>query len=142
MGKAYGFFDCKASKGEIEAELPFIRDMTQVPSALEISLTGGIDGLEGDSDLRAVHEKAKSRIVFPDSVGFLDRLKIVEEMRNTDLKYVMAATLPDATNKATADEVSTILNQAYQSPLYQEGEHFRGSIVYQENGKYVFRDKK
>lgn len=117
-GKAYGFFDCNASKKEIEVELPTIRDLSKTPSKLELSLIEGVDRLKGDSDL----------------------MSIAKEAKEANMKYVMEATYPGTTNKATADELATILNQAYQSPLYQKGEQFRGEIIYKKEGEYVFRD--
>ncbi len=118
IGKAYGFFDCKKSKTEIEAELPTIRELTQVPSALELTLMEGFDALKG-------------------SPNFMQK---VDEAKTAGLRYVLDASLPDATNRATADEVAAVLNQAYQSPLYQEGEEFKGGIIYEENGEFVFRE--
>jgi len=56
------------------------------------------------------------------------------------VRYCLEATYENATNLQTADEVANILNQAYQSPLYKEGEHFRGEVVYEERGIYVFRE--
>jgi len=38
-GKAYAFFDCRASKGKIERFLPVIREYIQTPKTLELSLT-------------------------------------------------------------------------------------------------------
>ena len=52
----------------------------------------------------------------------------------------MEATYPDATNHQTADEVASVLNQAYQSQLYERGEQFRGEVVYKEKGSYMFRE--
>lgn len=117
-GKAYGFFDCSATKEEIEGEIPFIRDAVKTPNQLELVLTEGMDTLMGDSVL----------------------LSIAQDAKKAGIKYVMEATYSNATNKQTADELSAILNQAYQSPLYQKGEKFRGEIVYQENGEYLFRE--
>ena len=117
-GKAYAFFDCKASKGDIEKELPFIRKCVKTPSELELSLTEGTDALNGDNQL----------------------LQIAKEVKDAGIRYIMEATYSNATNRQTADELSSILNQAYQSPLYQEGEQFRGDIFYEENGKYVERE--
>nr|MBI4156990.1 hypothetical protein [Candidatus Woesearchaeota archaeon] len=138
-GKAYGFFDCRASKQEIEVELPFIRDLIQTPSKLELILMEGVDRLKGNPELMAAYEKAKSRIVFPSSMSIPDRFKKIQEIGDSELRYVIQATLPDETGKRTADELTEILNQAYQSPLYKEGEYFRGAISYEENGKYVSR---
>ena len=118
VGKAYGFFDCKASKKDIEAELPSIRNMVRTPSRLELSLIEGVENLMGD----------------------LDSTPIIREARDSGMKYVFEATYPDATNEKTADEVAAILNQAYQSPLYQKSEPFSGGIVYKEGNRYIFRD--
>ena len=52
----------------------------------------------------------------------------------------MKASYPNATNEQAADELADILNQAYQSPLYENNEQFRGEIVYKDNGSYIFRD--
>ncbi|MDP2906789.1 MAG: hypothetical protein Q8O03_02515 [Nanoarchaeota archaeon] len=118
VGKAYGFFDCNASKEVIESELPTIRELVKTPSKLELSLIKGVDNLKGDSDL----------------------MSIAREAKESGIKYVVEATYPDATNKETADELASILNQAYQTPLYQDGEQFYGSVFYKELGKYVSRD--
>ena len=117
-GKAYAFFNCKASKGDIEKELPFIRECVQTPNALELSLMEGKDTLKGDPKL----------------------LQLAREAKDAGIRYVMEATYPNATNHQTADEVASVLNQAYQSPLYQKGEPFRGEVVYKERGRYVFRE--
>ncbi len=118
IGKAYAFFNCKASKGDVEKELPFIRECVKTPNALELSLIEGTDTLIGDTQL----------------------LQIAKQAKDAGIMYVMEATYSNATNHQTADEVSSILNQAYQSPLYEEGEEFRGEIVFKERGKYVFRE--
>jgi hypothetical protein len=117
-GKAYAFFDCKASKEQIEAELPTIRECVRTPSNLELSLTEGVEKLIGDKKLMIIAQEAK----------------------DSRMKYVLEAKYEKATNEKTADEVVAILNQAYQSPLYTDKEEFRGGIVYQNNGKYIFRE--
>lgn len=63
IGKAYGFFHCRASQQEIEAELPFIRRLVNAPSQLELSLIEGVENLKGDSDLLALAKKAGLRYV-------------------------------------------------------------------------------
>ena len=67
-------------------------------------------------------------------------LEIGREAKEAGLKYAIQASYPNATNRRTADEVAGFLNQAYQSPLYNEKEPFRGAIFYKENGQYVSRD--
>lgn len=116
MGQAYAFFDGKATIEDIKAELPTIRSVVRTPSELELSLDENDGSIQGDSGL----------------------MEIAQSAREENLKYVMRADHPNATNKATAKEVGAILNQAYQSPLYQEGEPFRGEVVYEDNGEYVF----
>ena len=117
MGKAYGFFNCTSSKDTIEAELPTICELAQIPSELELSLIEGMDNLEGDSDLISLAQRAKKE----------------------GIRYVLEASYSGASNKETADEVAGILNQAYQTPLYQDGEPFQGVVIYKEGDKYVFR---
>ncbi len=65
---------------------------------------------------------------------------MVQEAREANVRYYLKAEIPNDTNRKTADELSAILNQAYQSPLFKEGEAFRGSIFYQNpKGNYVQR---
>jgi len=116
-GKAYGFLYCSASKQEIEAELPSLRDHAQTPSQLELVLIESIDNL-GDSKLNHLAQKAKEQ----------------------GINYLLEATYPHANHKATANELADILNQAYQSSLYQAGEPFNGAVVYELDGEYVFRE--
>jgi len=139
MGQAYGFFDCRASKEEIEAKLPTVREFAQTPSKLELSLRQGVGNLKDNQKLIAAYEKAKSCIIFPDAMSPSDRLQETQKTRDTELKYVIEARFPSATNKQTAGELGDVLNQAYQSLLYEDGEPFRGAVVHEENGEYVFR---
>lgn len=118
VGKAYAFFDCKASKEGIEAILPDIRESVKIPRELELSLMEDFSQLKGD----------------------LEILDIARDAKEAGIRYAMQAKYPNATNKKTADELSAILNQAYQSPLYQENEQFRGWILYKDKGQYVERE--
>jgi len=119
VGEAYAFFDCNASKKEIEAEIPFIREAVQTPGELELSLTEGIN---------------------PESFKHPELRSIAKDAKDAGIKYSLRAKLRNGSNKQTADEVAGILNQAYQSPLYQDKEEFRGGIFYQEHGRYVERE--
>ena len=116
VGKAYAFFNCKASKEKIEAELPTIRKFVKTPSQLELSLIEGVRNLKGEFDL----------------------VELAKEAEAAGIKYVMEATYPTSNNEQTAGELSAILNQAYQSPLYSKGETFEGNIIYKDKGKYIF----
>jgi len=115
MGKAYGFFKCSASKGEIEAEMPSLRNDAQTPSQLETSLTEGLDSIRGDSGL----------------------MSLVEQAKKLGINFVMEGNYPDATNQDTAGELGNILNMAYKSKLYKPRELFYSEVVYQEaDGSY------
>lgn len=117
VGKAYGFFYCNSPKQEIEALLSTVRELAQTPSQLELSLTQDMN-----------------------SVDCKELKSLAQEARGYGNNYLLQATFPNATNMDTANELSSILYQAYQSPLYESGEEFMGAIVYEERGKYVFRE--
>ena len=127
-GRAYAFFDCRASKEQIVAELPTIRECVKTPSNLELSLTEGVMKFVGTRVLTSTL-KNKSQLI-----------AIAKEAKEGGMRYVLEARYEGATNKQAADEVSSVLNQAYNSPLYADKEEFRGGIVYEDMGKYVFRD--
>jgi hypothetical protein len=118
IGQAYGFFYCRESKDAIETELPTIREVTNVPSRLELSLIEGVEKLRGDSRL----------------------MEIAQQEKSEGMRYILEAKCSDITNKGAADEIATILNQAYQSPLYNKGEPFRGEVIFEQNGEYFVRD--
>jgi hypothetical protein len=85
---------------------------------LELSLIEGMDKVEGDEGLTNLAQEAKKK----------------------GINYALHATNPNGTNKDTADEVASILNQAYQSSLYEVNAPFKGEVIYKEKGDYVFRD--
>lgn len=117
-GCAYAFLDCKAPKEKIKKELSYIRGLVQTPGDLEISL--------------AETDAAQSQISDP-------RLcKIAREAQRAGIKYVMKAECPNASNCKTAQEAAAVLNQAYQSPLYEDKEPFRGEIAYKHGPNYAF----
>ena len=120
IGKAYAFFDCKASREDIEKELPNIRETVKTPNELEISLTEGFDNL-------------------PISTDDAQLLQFAEKAKDVNLKYFIEANYPNHGNRETADEISAVLNQASLSPLDPEGKQIRGTIVYKHDKRYFFR---
>jgi len=118
VGTAYAFFYCAAPRQDIEAEIPFIRECAQTPSALELSLTEGMENVQGNPQLVALAQDAGQQ----------------------GMRYVLEATYRGETNQRAADEVADILINAYQSPLYQPNDPFCGQVVYEENGEYVLRE--
>ncbi|HLC97777.1 MAG TPA: hypothetical protein VJC21_03280 [Candidatus Nanoarchaeia archaeon] len=118
VGTAYAFFYCAAPREEIEAEIPTLRECAQTPSALELSLTEGMENVQGNPQV----------------------VTLAQDAGQQGMRYVLQATYPQATNKATANEVADILNQANQSPLWHEGEEYRGAVVYWQDNDWVFRE--
>jgi hypothetical protein len=117
-GKAYAFFNAYASKSQIEAELPLIRQLARTPKNLELTLIEGVEDLRGDKQIRDIAKEAK----------------------DCGIRYVIQARCPKKDNKETADEIAAVLNQAYQSPLYSKDEDFYGKILYRKNSQYRERE--
>ncbi len=115
MGEAYGFFDCSASKEQIKAELPDIRDDARTPHSLELLLIEGPENLKGDERL----------------------MRIAQLAVNARLKYVLHAKLPEEPNRRVSNELADIMNSLYRSPLCDPNEPFRAEVVHEENGEYV-----
>ena len=111
IGKAHGFFDCRASKHEIEAELPKVRSLVKPPSELELSLTNDTNDLDNDSFTRTI------------DAGFFRSGSISNS-------YLLKGNYPEADNGKVASEFMAIFNQLYQTPLYNHREQYRGKIDY------------
>jgi hypothetical protein len=121
-GEAYAFFDCNASPTEITEEMPTIRRLAKTPK-----------------NLKTILSDARSPIPF--SRGVLDKelIDIAKEAVEIGRKYFIYAFAPaNMTNRQVAGELMAILNQAYQSPLYENGEEFYGNVVHKERDGYVF----
>ena len=117
-GVAYGFFNCTASKEAIEAELPTIRSMAQTPNQLELSVIEGVDNLPVPKRDPAL-------------------ASIVDQAKTAGMKYVLQARYQGATSRETTGELATVVNQAYNSPLYQHKEPFRGELVFPSGNGYA-----
>lgn len=104
-------------------KFPLLEGLVKTPKRLELHLSD--EGLT---------------LISPNSLDS-ELLAIDKDARRADINYVLSAkSLPTMNNRQTADELASILNQAYQSPLYQDREEFRGKIVYKEMGRYISRD--
>ena len=116
-GTAYGFFNSYESKDTVEKELNTIHHDSRlhIPSLLELKLflTDQFQGstLLMEQVIKAQHER---------------------------LKYILEANYSPSTNEATAKELSVILNQSFQLDWFDK--HTYPIIIYQENGKYLFKD--
>lgn len=67
-------------------------------------------------------------------------MNIAREAEGAGINYLLQASYLNGTNKTTVDEVASVVDQMYQSPLYSEGESFIGEIIYEEEGEYVSRE--
>jgi hypothetical protein len=113
-GKAYGFFEREG----IGAELSRFRDSARTPPEVDISLIEDMDSSRMDPALKPIIDDARSR----------------------DIRYATEVKFPDATNGEGASEMALIFNQAYQSNAFDKGDHFRGAVVYKQDGEYIFRE--
>jgi len=137
IGKAYGFFDCDASKEEIEREIPSLRHDARNPRGLQLLLHEGISELQLD---KALTEK----IQYPDDY----RIKSSkfnkqdydeeEEKPLSEMKYVLEANYEGASNEKTAGELGDLLNCIHYE--FNKDQNFlRGAVLYEKNGEYLFR---
>jgi len=129
-GAAYAIFGCKASKKEIEAQLPRLRSDSRLPINMQISLEDLTEmDISPDTDLKAA---IKREDVISDARSETKRLS-----SNARL-YGMHAKLDNQTGEETARLLSGLLNLAYSSTnLYERKEPYYGSITFQhEDGTY------
>jgi len=104
VGRAYAFFGRPNSRSSIMNMVPSIRDAAGTPDRIEAYL----------SDTRT-------------PIGVAGELaEVFREARGAKMNHCLRMDLPDGTNEQAADELSTFMNQAYQSPLYSRGEDFNG----------------
>lgn len=116
-GRAYGFFDCRATRPEIESYLPAIRTAVRSPPELRLSLIPTTN-LRAGTALRTIASRAESE----------------------GARYTLGTSCAGTTNRIAADEAAAVLNQAYQSPLFRKAEAFHGDIVFKEGGRYVLHE--
>ena len=139
IGKAYAFFDCNASKGEIEAELPIIRSLSRTPSKLELSLKE-VKNLgknrEVDSDLLKYVGEKEIYPTFPSR--FKDLMETAKPIKMTDLKYMIEAKYPDGTNEDTANELGDVMSGIYAE--YGNDEPFNVAVVAKIDGEFLFKE--
>jgi len=115
VGKAYGFFACDKSKREIKRSLPKICKHAKVDYRLWLSSIEDMKVSKNDEELS-------------------DVVRYAEE---EGMDYVLQSIHPGKTNIEAAGDITDTLNQAYQSPLYEDGGSFNGMAAYEENGRYV-----
>ena len=116
LGRAYAFFDSKASKNDIENALPSIRQALYLAPLIDLSFTETSD-VKGGRKLNEVAKNAESK----------------------GLRYTFEVVCPGAANDAAAEQMVTILCEAYRQALFKKDERFIGNVVYKEGRGYSFR---
>lgn len=124
VGKAYAFFYCAAPKADVEKALPKAREQAKTPNGLELTLREGID---------------------PINFGLFSRIRtLAEQARQEGNNYSIEAALPGASNRKTAEELVTIQNALYASPLkesfHKGGHKYLGGTVYRAGEDYEFME--
>jgi hypothetical protein len=150
IGRAYGFINCRQPKEDVAWTANNIREFLSqsVPlqDRLELRVNQGLSSLRKSRIIEAKTELF--RIVLEanqDGRLFLKPGKTCIVKDNVVFShtfgnlYVIRASLPETANKAVADELAAIVNQMYNSPLYEENEPFRGIVTYHQGGKYILR---
>ena len=136
-GKAYAFFDCDASKKEIEDSEQDIRSEARTPQGLQMLLYEGISSLKLDETL-------VQQLEYPDDYRVISRQRSKSEQGKesrplSSMKYALVASYDGATNETTANELGDIVNTIHRQFNKDQG-LFRGAIVYEDAGEYILRE--
>ena len=138
-GKAYGLFNCNASKAEIEGSLRDIREYVQTPTDIDFRLTT-MDEFAGDArsprELVDLIKKAKIYAIFPESMR--DQIDKAKPIKARSLKYVIEATGREGDNEVVARSTGEVLNGLYQ--IYDQGRAFEGTTVYRDGHDYIMSE--
>ena len=137
MGTAYAFFYCRGTQEQIAEKLPTAREMAESPPALELRLNEGIALNDSEGD-RGLSDIAHDICDNPYQYVVVSKRGLPQPPGDPRF-HMLQATLPDEANKQAAVELSLVVNNLYQSDLYQKGEHFFGAVVFREGVKYVFQ---
>ena len=138
VGTAYGFFDCYASKNEIESELPNMLHMAGSPGGLELSLME-VKDLEGnvETDQNLLQFIKQNNIYGTFSSKKRDQMATAKPIQMTDLRYVIKATSPNTINEDVANELSYVMNMIDQN---YNLDPFNVAIAYKIDDEYFFKE--
>lgn len=134
VGKAYAFFDCKASEQELVED--FAKYKAKTESKLELSLREVKDVVEGEEVNQYLLNLIRGREIYP-TFPSRDRTprETAKPIKVTDLKYMLEATRLDATNQDVAQELGDIMNGIYNK--YGDEKPFNFDVVAKIDGEYV-----
>ncbi len=137
-GKAYAFFDCDASKAEIEQALPEIRQDDRTPRGLQMKLHEGISELQLDGALaKQIQYSDDYRVMSEERMG---QGYESEARPLASLRYALVATCSKTTNERTAKELGDLMNYVHLNLDKDQG-LFRGAIVYlNDNREWVLNE--
>ena len=137
VGRAYAFFDCDASKEEVEKSMPDVRSEAKTHKGLQMLLHEGISGLQLD-------EMLSEQIQFPDDYRVMSSERLnqgyQEERRPlASMKYALVGSCERVSNEDVANELDDVVNVIYRRFNIDQG-LFRGAIVYEKDGEYCLRE--
>jgi hypothetical protein len=136
-GKAYGFFDCDASIGELELDLFEIGQ--DLPENLSLYLTS-THTLISDNRLKRFIQDAEAKETLPRNQNLSPEAIVPKKLAN--LKYVLEMTQPKQDNKNMAAVLQKLLEDLLAEVCYyREGSKpFPAAVVYQDDGGYVLKE--
>lgn len=138
-GEAYAFFNCSASKEELNSEIPAIREEAQIPGNLELTLTTTKELEKAENtDPRLLDYIRNNQMYSTFSENRRELKAVAQPYRMTDLTYVLKARYANKTNDEAAMQLGDAMNQVYRTHGNDEGDEvFTAEIVGKdENGEY------
>ncbi len=126
-GEAYAFFDCRASKSKIEEGLPYIREQSETPNKLELSLmeTRELEKSGADPKLLQFVRETETCPVYPQRLRHLKSSAVPK--RIGDLRYVLHAIYPGKSDEDAVGELVNIANGV--NYVFGSRGPFRGEII-------------
>ena len=153
-GTAYGFMNCRASRGDVKWIANDVKEVLQMPPLQEgpqyvpLSQQFKIDvarGLKTEWEVQA-KKKLLAFMQYAIGKGLIMPSSAVDAITTDKAQsignlYVLRAEVPGAQNLSVANDLADIMNQMYQSPLFQKGETFHGAIAFYDKNfrNYVIR---
>lgn len=146
LGKAYGFFDCSASREAIQEKLPVIQRCIQAPSQLELSLSEmkeikkarDLDVAKFIAYVDVANFIANRNIYATFPSQYAAEKKAAKPIAMTSLQYMLEATYIGATNEETANWVGDVINGIYM--MYGNNMPFNVAIIAEIDGEFLFKE--
>ncbi len=142
-GIAYAFFDCDASKEQIERAMPNVRYDARTPNNLQLLLQEGVSGLIIDVSLAALISLAEL-VQYPNDYRVMSSERIKQPWKEerrplSSMRYAMVASYDGASNEATANELGDVVNDLHRR-FDRDQDIFRGAVVYEKDGEYQLKE--